>query len=201
MNTVVGGFSVIKALKFLREEICLQIFWGTHIFSWGFWDHLKEGEASFLFEWAGSFPCKVLGKTSVQVLCCSRSLSCVARAVHSISACAGNLVRMCWIGSVVHSCYCACAAGACSISLTGGDPSRRMSESTLLLPGMSFSWQLCSSRQGSEGGPWHRGVLSSPSHTLSHSWGIPVSEQKMSDAASCFRCWVCWSTAKALFPS
>lgn len=142
------------------------------------WNPLKEGEASFLFEWAGSFLCKVFGIISVQLLCCSRSLSCIAWAVHLISASAVNLMQMCWIYSFVYICCCACAVGICSVSLTWGNPSRRMSESTLLLPAVSFSWQFSSSPEGFEAGPWHRWIAHKHfTYSVSHRLGIPLSKE------------------------
>ena len=141
------------------------------------WDPLKEGEASFLFEWAGSFPCKVFGIISCQLLCCSRSLSCIVWAVHLILACAVNLMHMSWIYSFVHICYCACAGSICSVSLTGGNPSRRMSENTLLLPGMSFCWQFFSPVRF-EAGPWHRRIAQKHfTYSVSHRLGIRVSKE------------------------
>lgn len=152
------------------------------------WDPLKEGEASFLFEWAGSFPCKVFGIISVQLLCCSRSLSCMARAVHLISACAVNLMRMCWIYGFVHICYRARAVGICSVSLTRGSPSRRMAEGVLLLPGMS-----CGCQVPPAGGVWSWAVAeANRSRALHVLWeshvGYPVLKEWGNDAASCFKC-------------
>lgn len=188
MNTVVGGFSVIKALKFLREEICPQIIWGMHIFSWSFWDRLKEGEAS----WAGSFPCKVFGKTSVQVVSCNRSLGCIAWAGPSISACTGSLVQTCWMCRFVHSWDCACAVGACSVSGRGQSQQEGVWKHAAAARYV-FQLAACPSPEGWEAGPRRRWRLTSPAHALSRSWGIPVSEQNISDAASRFRRWVCWS--------